>query len=119
MRRPLYALMATERGFDRIMDAMGHGCRRRLLFALQERGPLDDDGLEAIEPEHPPAADGGTGSTMQAMLYHTHLPKLEGMGYVRRDAAAGTVSKGPEWDEIAPFVRLFRDNGDDLPVECP
>ena len=98
------------------MEAMGDRYRRRLLFELQKHNPQSDDDTQQ-QPGLSPEFDGEAESTVQSMMYHSHLPKLEELGYIYWDREAGTISKGPEWNEIAPFVQLLHEHGDELPVD--
>lgn len=54
-------------------------------------------------------------TVLQTELVHNHLPKLESLGYVRWDRETGEVSKGPNWGEIEPLLRLLRDHEGELP----
>ncbi|MXR51031.1 hypothetical protein GRX03_05345 [Halovenus sp. WSH3] len=85
-------------GFDQVADALGHRTRRHLLVKLAERPSIAVSSAdEKIE------------------LMHTHLPKLDSMGYVVWDRERDTVVTGPNWGEIEPVIRLLRANKDSLP----
>jgi hypothetical protein len=49
-------------------------------------------------------------------LYHTHLPKLEGAGYVDWNEAEKTVQRGSRWDEIEPILELIYSHLCGLPL---
>lgn len=53
----------------------------------------------------------------ELQLTHTHLPKLDDMGYIVWDRDHGTIVKGPNWEEIEPVVRLLSDNRDQIPTD--
>lgn len=95
---------------DEILDTLSHPIRRRLLFSLYEQGQDASElslhrvsGL-AFEEEN-----------TQAALSHVHLPKLAEKGYVRYDGDEHTITKGPEWDQIEPLLRLVHTHLNELP----
>lgn len=47
-------------------------------------------------------------------LTHVHLPKLADVGFIEWDRESGDLSKGPNWEEIAPLLRLMWDHQDEL-----
>ncbi|MFC7141516.1 GAF domain-containing protein [Halosimplex aquaticum] len=85
---------------DSIMDALAKRPRRLILLAL-----LDDsvetslDGVERVADD----------SLSRVALRHAHLPKLEQTGYVEWHPAADRFSRGPNFREIEPFLRLLRE----------
>ncbi|MFC6862249.1 hypothetical protein ACFQGE_02095 [Halomicroarcula sp. GCM10025817] len=101
--------------FDRALEAIGHEHRRQLLLAL-----LDDPEPGSDTPLKAESVLGGTGSpsdeqSMQVLLAHVHLPKLESMGYIERGTERDAIHRGPNWDEVEPLLVLLRDHGDTLP----
>lgn len=104
--------------FDRLADALGRRYRRQLLVALREEnpqpalGPLDGD--SQLEPD-------GAGAVRPAAtpgeIVHTHLPKLAHYGYIDWDRQTDQISKGPEWDEVEPLLRVLTANEDELPAD--
>ena len=102
--------------FDGAVEALGHRYRRRLLIALLEHNPQDDE--DAQDAERALGTVSGADADeklIETELVHTHLPKLAELGYIRWDRAEGTISKGPEWDEIKPLIELLNDHADELP----
>lgn len=98
---------------DRAFDALGNRHRRRVLFHLlaaadSGEGSVDVDGIAAED-------DGRHRCAIS--LRHVHLPKLESAGYVSWDAEEGVVRPGPDFEEVAPVVRLVCENRDELPAE--
>lgn len=85
---------------DSIMDALAKRPRRRILLAL-----LDDsvaDGLPLTER----ATDF---ETSEVELLHVHAPKLAEAGYVEWDRDENRASRGPNFTEIEPFLRLLKE----------
>jgi hypothetical protein len=104
--------------FDRIASALGHRHRREALVALLERNPLTLEDLERLHAvPGPPSEDGSDTETTRIALVHSHLPKLESMGYVDWNQDSGTIVKGERWEEIGPVLELFEEHADELPVE--
>jgi hypothetical protein len=108
--------MDDESRFDRAVRVLGHPYRRRLLLALAEENPQDDDDAQNAE-EALGTVSGETGDdeTIETELVHNHLPKLEELGYIRWDRETGKISKGPDWEEIEPLLKLLADHEDELP----
>lgn len=101
---------------SRVFDALAHPYRRQLLLALYEANPQQDDDLDPLNL----LADSQTIDDLtvtQISLEHAHLPKLHDLGFVEWDRASGELSKGPNWHEIAPLLRLIDDHRDELPAE--
>lgn len=47
-------------------------------------------------------------------LTQVHLPKLADMGFIEWNQETSEISKGPDWDEIAPLLQLMHDHWDEL-----
>jgi len=52
-------------------------------------------------------------------LVHNHLPRLEKAGYIEWDQDTGTISEGPNYDEIKPLLDLMENHADELPPDWP
>lgn len=108
-------MTATDR-FDRAVNALGHRYRRRLLVALLDHNPQDeDDAQEAEDALGTVAGAQSDAELIETELIHNHLPRLEELGYITWDREAGDIGRGPNWDEIEPLLRLLREHGEDLP----
>lgn len=97
-------------------EALGNSYRRQLLLALFDANPQDDDDLDPLDL----LADGEPTDDLAATrveLKHVHLPKLVDMGFIEWDRQSGELSKGPNWEEIAPLLRLVHEHRDELPDE--
>ncbi|MFH5802123.1 ArsR family transcriptional regulator [Haladaptatus sp. CMAA 1911] len=99
---------------DSVLDAIANKYRRRLLVALLEHNPQDDD-----DPQIPADVEfeGEDLESLQIQMTHTHLPKLEDAGFIEWDRATNTVRKGPRFEEIRPLLELMHNHADELPDE--
>lgn len=100
----------------RVFEALANPYRRQLLLALCEANPQDDDDLDPLNL----LEEGETtnnGDIAQPSLRHVHLPKLVEMGFIEWDRELGDISKGPNWKEIAPLLRLMQNHPEELPEE--
>ncbi|WP_340102166.1 DUF7344 domain-containing protein [Salinibaculum salinum] len=98
---------------DALFEALSDPYRRQLLVALLDHNPQDDsdrDPLNVVSDDVEP-------EVLETALFHSHLPKLEEMGYIRWDRDSNEISKGPEWDEIEPLLTLIHDHQDELPED--
>jgi len=102
---------SEQSNFDVALSALADPYRRQLLIALLEHNPQDDD-------DHDPLnllAEDEEDELVQSALVHNHLPKLEEMGYIEWNRTTDKISKGPNWDAIAPLLALIDDHRDELP----
>lgn len=103
-------MAGTDRN-DRAFDALADADRRRLLCALLDANPQDSlDPFDLLAEDRTP--DGS--ATTRLELTHMHLPKLAEMGFIDWDRESGTFSRGRNWKEIAPLLRLIREHEDEL-----
>jgi hypothetical protein len=83
---------------------------------MYEANPQDDQDLDPLglleQGQTTDALD-----VTQISVNHSHLPKLADMGFIEWDRESGELSKGPEWEEIAPLLTLIYDHRDELPDE--
>ena len=100
----------------RVFKALQAPFRRHLLFALLEGHPQSDTKVALLDLRR-----GGymaeEGDAERLQLIHIHLPKLDGWGYIEWERETGQISKGPNWDEIAPLLDVLHDHQDELPDE--
>ena len=108
--------MSSRPPTDRVFEALANLYRRQLLLAMFEENPQDDDDLDPLNLLKPGVPTDDLDTT-QLNLEHVHLPKLADMGYIEWDRESGELSKGPNWEEIAPLLQLMYDHGDELPDE--
>lgn len=102
---------AKQLDFDTAIDALADPYRRQLLVALLEHNPQDDDNCDPLDL----VAEEDEPGVLEIELVHTHLPKLEAMGYISWNRTTDKISKGPNWDEIAPLLELIDNHRDELP----
>jgi hypothetical protein len=99
---------------DEIFDALTSVHRRRLLVALLDHNPQQDNVDEVSIPE-----DIHEGETvleaLQVDYHHNHLPKLEQAGFILWDRGSHQIMKGERFDEIRPVLKLMHDHSDELP----
>lgn len=107
-----------------VFELLTSDLRRQLLLLLCESEPIQvPDGLvtrRSARPDRtaaqsdPSPGDGGS-RDIDIALRHNHLPKLEDAGLIEWDPDAGTVSRGPQFEEVEPLLRLLAANADALP----
>lgn len=95
---------------DALFTALSDRYRRRILCRLLEHDP--EETLSMPEEIHRGATDL---ETLETMLYHTHLPKLEEMGFIYWDRKANIIRPGPQFDEIRPYLDVIYSHRDKLP----
>ena len=102
----------SNTSLDEMFDVLRNPYRRRLLVALLDHNPQEEDDPQI--PADVSMADDDL-DLLQVQMQHVHLPKLVQIGFVEWDEDANTVSKGPRFDEIRPLLELMRDHADELP----
>lgn len=108
--------MATSRPWRGALLALSEPYRRQLLVALLEKNPQDDDDVDPLGVLDD-STDGAR--NVETELFHNHLPMLEEMEFIEWDRDRGDIKTGPNWDDIAPLLRLIRDHRDELPDDWP
>ena len=100
---------------DRIFDVLRHPYRRRILQLVSEHNPRDEDEFSVEDL----ATEDDDLELLTTELYHAHLPKLAESGYIEWDEDTRTIRRGPNFDEIAPLLRLMIEHQDELPDGWP
>ena len=106
--------MSTEAvtSFDIHLDALRHVDRRRLLLALlnaeETALPIELDQLEYETADR----------DVLVSFHHSHLPKLEDLGFVDANPDQHSVTTGPRFEEIKPLLELLDTHRDRLPPDC-
>lgn len=99
--------------------------RRYVLCYLDEQGtPVSFDRLATRVTawqtnSDPEAVDDATLTEMRTALYHAHQPKLIEADYIEWGKDTYTIRRGPNFDKIAPVLRLLADHEDELPAGWP
>lgn len=93
------------------LEALSDRYRRELLLALMRENPQDDDDRDPLDIIDPPQEP----DVLETELFHSHLPKLESMGYITWDRETGEIATGPDWEDIEPVIALIDDHRDELP----
>jgi hypothetical protein len=97
--------------FDELLYSLSDPYRRQLLVALLEHNPQDDfdrDPLDVVSASGEP-------EVLKTELVHNHLPKLEQMGFISWNRDTNEISRGPEWEAIAPLLELIHTHRGELP----
>jgi hypothetical protein len=105
---------SVQTSFDTALNILAHKYRRRLLTALLEHNPQDDDDPQIPGDDELEETDL---DSLQIAMSHSHLPKLEEAGFIEWDEASDSVRKGPRFDEIRPLLELMQSHADELPDE--
>lgn len=94
-----------------LFEAISNPYRRQLLIALLEHNPQDDYDQDPLDI----LVDAQKADTRETTMIHNHLPKLEEMGFIEWDRHKDELSRGPNWDKIAPVLTLIHEHRDELP----
>jgi hypothetical protein len=86
---------------DSMMEALRSEPRRFVLLELLDGTATSLDSLE----------EGIDAENAGVELHHVHLPKLDQTGYIEWDESSGTVSRGTNYLEAEPLLRLLREYG--------
>lgn len=107
---------ANHRGsLDQALSALSETARRRVLLAITEDSPRQQETFETgkFAPASPDR------ETTRMELYHQHLPRLDETGYIDWEEDTGRVGRGADFDEIRPLLDLLDDHPDKLPASWP
>lgn len=106
---------AGSNSLSRMFDALKHPYRRRVLLLVSEDNPRGEDEFAVADL----ATEDDDLELLTTELYHAHLPKLAESGYIEWEGDTQTIRQGPNFDEIAPLLRLMSDHRDELPAGWP
>lgn len=101
---------------DTVLDVLANQYRRRVLVALSEHNPQDDDDPQI--PSDTELADEEL-ETLRIQMIHVHLPKLEESGFIEWERGTNSIRRGPQFDEIRPLLELMQNHADELPDGWP
>jgi len=99
----------------RLFDALRHPYRRRILMLVSEHNPRDEEEFSVEDL----ATEDDDLELLTTELFHAHLPKLAEAGYIEWNEDTHTVRRGPNFDDIAPLLRLMHEHRDELPAGWP
>jgi hypothetical protein len=91
---------------DAAFVALADEDRRQLLSLLATTREEDPP---VTVPEDLTAGRGDSPKTA-TRLHHVHLPKLASMDYVEWDVEAGTVRRGPVFEELEPLLDALHEH---------
>ncbi|WP_137283906.1 DUF7344 domain-containing protein [Halorussus salinisoli] len=99
---------------DAMFDELWNIHRHRILVSVAGQNPRTEDEFtpESLVSDE---ADDGDRNGVKTELHNVHLPNLAEQGYIEWDAETQTIWRGPNFDEIAPLLRLVDDHRDELP----
>jgi len=97
-------------GVDRVLDALS--ARHRRLILLELRAGRAEHVTDVVLRD-------GERDSARLELEHNHLPRLTEAGYVEWDRETGELSRGQNFEEIAPILTLLEDHADELPSDWP
>lgn len=103
---------------DAMFDMLSNTHRRRILLAVADHNPRNEDELtqDGVAPDK---TDDQRLEQLKIGLHHTHLPKLAEKGYIEWNPDTQTIRRGPNFDDIAPLLKLMDDHDDELPDDWP
>ncbi|ODR79415.1 hypothetical protein BG842_02490 [Haladaptatus sp. W1] len=107
MRNP-----TTSTSLDMSLDMLSSPHRRRILLAVLDDNPRDEDEFTSDATDDELTA-------LKTQLHHVHLPKLADKGYIEWNPDTETIRRGPNFDEIAPLLTLMSNHADELPDDWP
>lgn len=102
--------VTVKRTLDECLDALAHVQRRKLLRALLDHNPQDDDSVKLDTDE----SDEEELERLVGMK-HVHLPKLDDYGFIDWNRNSNEVAKGPNFDEIRPLLEMLAAHEEELP----
>lgn len=97
---------------DDLFDALSNRYRRRILVSLV--APPRSGTLAVPEGLHQGETDL---DTLQTTLFHTHLPKLDEMGFIDWNRGSHVVTTGPRLEECSPYLVVLYEHREKLPDE--
>jgi hypothetical protein len=105
---------STDGRLDAVFEALSHPYRRHILLALAGASSPEvrRDPLTLVAADVDP-------DTLAIHLYHNHLPKLDGFGFVDWDRESETVARGHRIADVEPLLALLDHNRGALPYDWP
>lgn len=103
-----------DEAMDELFEVLSHEYRRYILWMLADAEDRTD------EPTRRTLFAGGDDEPdiLHLQLRHNHLPKLDDYGLVDWDPEHETLSRGPRFEEVEPFLDVIGDDRDEASQEC-
>lgn len=92
-------------------ETLSYAPRRRIIRALDDRNArtVDEFVSRAIFPDHDDS------KKAHIDFHHRHLPSLDRAGVIDWDRENSLVTRGEQFDEIAPLLKVIDEHRDELP----
>lgn len=87
---------------DTTLEALSDASRREILLSLSAPDDVSVSQDDLVGP---------AGRADAIELVHVHLPKLEEEELLEWDREAGTLRRGPRFEEARPLLETIRDHG--------
>lgn len=112
------SLTTDSASLDAMFDVLCKSYCRCILLAVSDHNPRKEDEFtpDAFAPD---GADDDELERLKLELFHSHLPKLAEKGYIEWNRDTETIRRGPNFDDIAPLLKLMDDHQDELPDDWP
>lgn len=99
--------------------ALSNQYRRQILVALFDQPSRSQTGIDPMDAVTEEFLNGPELVALKLDLKHAQLPKLEEMRFIEYNEQLDEVSRGPEWDAIAPLLRILQEHQEELPEQWP
>lgn len=125
-----YTIISRMSDASALFELLAADHRRRLLILLCETDSIQipeglltrgtrartnespqESGHEETAIQHTPTEE----DALEVQLVHCHLPKLEDADAIKWDRETQTVTRGPAFAELEPFLSLLIGNADKFP----
>lgn len=100
---------------DKQFSLLSDTTRRRILTELADHNPRNEQEFEATDFK----PDDVETELFKSDVYHKHLPKLAEAGFINWDRESGTITRGPNFEQIRPLITLIHEHQDELPTDWP
>ena len=104
-----------DASLSELFEILSHEHRRHILWVLAHPDACADATIRTARFTE----FDGEPDVLQLALSHNHFPKLDDHGLVDWDPEAETLTRGPRFGEIEPFLTLMNDNRDEFPQNWP
>jgi len=110
-----HTIDSGEAPLSELFEILSHEYRRRILLELAHLDTRADAQVETARfTEFDDEPD-----VLRLSLCHNHFPKLDDHGFVDWDPEAETLTRGPRFGEIEPFLALMSEHENTIPQNWP